>query len=152
MEPTQDADRQSIPRSRTALAAVPAGDARERLLSQLVSDVYGASPPSLRARVLECLLEPVGPLGLVAVAAGAFGSFLHRDSWGRLNVSIDDTLRFSTEQIFELARFVDQMRPEALSQLASLMAENPVCLTTLSGSVLLVALRVWSSPAVAEDD
>ncbi len=133
-----------------ALAAFPAGDARERLLSQLVCEVYAESPPPLRARVLECLLRPVGPLGLVAVAAGAFGSFLHRESWGRLSVSFEDTLRFSSDQVFELARFVDQFRPEALGQLASLMAENPVCLTTLSGSLLLVALRLWV-PAASPD-
>lgn len=152
MEPTHDPARAALDDS--ALAAVPAGDARERMLSQLVCEVYAESPPMLRARVLECLLRPVGPLGLVAVAAGAFGSFLHRESWGRLSVSLDDTLRFSTEQVFELARFVDQVRPEAFGQLASLMAENPLCLSTLSGSLLWVALRVWAPApsAVADSD
>lgn len=152
MEPMQQASSDAAPRSRRALAAIPAGDARERVLSRLVSDVYGESPPLLRARVLECLLLPVGPFGLVAVAAGAFGSFLHRESWGRLHVSIDDTLRFSAEQVFELARFVDQVRPEALGQLASLVADNPLCLATLSGSVLLMALRLWVPAGPSDSD
>lgn len=152
MEQMQEAAEETFPSQRNALAGVPAGDARERRLSQLVSDVYGESPPLLRARVLECLLQPVGPLGLVAVAAGAFGSFLHRESWGRLNVSVDDTLRFSADQIFELARFVDQVRPEALGQLVGLVTESPVCMATLSGSVLLMALRMWVPAASSDSD
>lgn len=152
MEPMHDASSRPLTFAfdAGALAAVPAGDARERLLSQLVCEVYAESSAPLRARVLECLLRPVGPLGLVAVAAGAFGSFLHRESWGRLSVSFEDTLRFSSDQVFELTRFVDQVRPEALGQLAGLMAENPVCLTTLSGSLLLIALRLWV-PATSPD-
>jgi hypothetical protein len=136
-----------------SLAAVPAGEARERLLSQLVSAVYRESPLPLRARLLECLLRPLRPLGLVAVAAGAFGSFLHRESWGRLTVSLDDAVRFSADQVFELAHYVDQVRPEAFAQVAALLTENPVCLTTLSGSLLLLALRTWlpdGTPALAD--
>lgn len=126
-----------------ALIAVPAGEARERVLSQLLSEVYQESAPPLRARLLECLLKPMRPLGLVAVAAGAFGGFLHRESWGRLSVSIDDALRYSADQVFELARYVEQFQPEALHQVAGLMADNPVCLNTLSGTLLLMALRLW---------
>lgn len=126
------------------LAAVPAGEARERLLSQLVSQVYSESPPPLRARLLECLLRPMRPLGLAAVAAGAFGIFLHRERWNGLTVSIDDALRFSADQVFELAHFVDQVRPEAFGAVASLMTENPVCLSTLSGTLLLLALSLWT--------
>lgn len=151
MEPPQDAGQPGLPGDPRALAAIPAGEARERVLSRLVSDVYTEAPAPLRARLLECLLRPVGPLGLVAVAAGAFGSFLHRESWGRLNVSLDDTLRFSADQIFELARFVDQVRPEALGQLSSLMADNPLGMASLSGSLLLMALRMWV-PASPPDD
>ena len=126
-----------------ALAAVPVGEARELVLSQLLSEVYRESPPPLRARLLECLLKPVRPLGLVAVAAGAFGCFLHRESWGRLSVSIEEAVRYSADQVFELARYIEQFQPEALQQVAGLMADNPVCLKTLSGTVLLMALRLW---------
>ena len=134
------------------LASVPVGEARELMLSQLVSEVYRESPPPLRARLLECLLKPVRPLGLVAVAAGAFGGYLHRENWSRLSVSIDDAVRFSADQVFELARYVDQVRPEAFGPVATLMAENPIFLTTLSGSLLLMALRMWVPKATAGSD
>ncbi len=126
-----------------ALASIPAGEARERLLCSLVSDVYSESPPSLRARLLECLLQPVRPLALAAVAAGAFGGFLHRQPWSRLSVSADEALRFSAEQVFELSRYVEQYQPEALRQIASLLTEYPGCLASLSGSWLATALHLW---------
>ncbi len=127
-----------------AIAQVPAGAAREQLLSQLLGEVYRESPPPLRARLLECLLRPVRPLGLVAVAAGAFGSFVHRETWSGLSISVDETLRYSADQVFELARYVGQLQPEALQQVASLMADSPVCLQTLSASLFLMALRLWA--------
>ena len=132
-----------LPTDDGALAAVPVGEAREIMLSQLVAEVYRESEPRLRARLLECLLKPVRPLGLVAVAAGGFSAFLHRESWSRLSVSLDDAVRFTSDQVFELARFVEQVQPEAFQQIAGLMADNPVSVKTLSGTVLLMALRLW---------
>ncbi len=119
------------------------------MLSRLVADVWGESPPPLRARLLECLLRPMRPLGLVAVAAGAFSAFVHRESWDHLRVPLDDAVRFTSDQIFELARFVEQVRPEAFWQLANVMAENGACFETLSATLLLLALRLWVPPAAA---
>lgn len=127
----------------TPIETIPAGEARQVLLSQLVSDVYQEAAPPLRAKLLECLIRPLPPLGLVAVAAGAFGAFLHREHWGQVSVSIDDALHFSAQQIFELAKFVDQFEPEALHQITTLMTENPSYPMTLSGSLLLLALGLW---------
>jgi hypothetical protein len=129
---------------------VPAASATadELVLPQLVSEVYEASTPPLRARLLECLLRPMRPLGLVAIAAGAFGGFVHREPWDRISVPLDDAVRFSAEQVLELARFVEQVQPEALGRLAAIVADNPLALQTLSGSLLLLAARRWL-PAVA---
>lgn len=124
-------------------AGWPAAQTREIALSHLVADVYEAATPPLRARLLECLLRPLHPLGLVAIAAGAFGGFLHRAHWTRFTVSLDDAVHYTSSQIFELARFVDQVQPEVFHQVAALLADNPVCVQTLSGSLLLLALRRW---------
>ena len=82
--------------------------------SRLISRLYVAANRPLRAKLLACLLRPLSPLGLVAIAAGAFGGFLHRSDAGGLRIAIDDVSRFSSEQIGELARFVEQVSPEAL--------------------------------------
>ncbi|WP_442975462.1 hypothetical protein, partial [Salmonella enterica] len=66
------------------------------------------------------------------------------------NVPMDEAVRFTSAQIFELARFVDQVQPEAFRQIAAAMAENPACLKTLSGSLLLLALRRWM-PTATDD-
>jgi hypothetical protein len=42
------------------------------------------------------------------------------------------------------------VQPEAFRQVATLMADNPVCLKTLSGSLLLMALRLWIPVGAAE--
>jgi hypothetical protein len=122
---------------------LPVAEVAEFGVPQLVSEVYREAPPPLRARLLECLLKPVRPLPLVAVAAGAFGTFLHRESWSRVSVSVEDAVRFSAEQVFELARYVEHFQPETFRQIGSLLAENPVCMTTLSGALLLMTLRRW---------
>jgi len=112
-------------------------------IPELIADVYSAATAPLRARLLECLLQPVGPLGLVAIAAGAFGEFLHRGSYKQLAVSLDDAARISADQMLELARYVEQCNPDTFQQIASLLAENPLGIAGLSGSVLLLALQGW---------
>ena len=52
----------------------------------------------------------------VAVASGAFSTFLHR------RVTLDDIARITAEQTAELARFVDQCNPHALRQVLSVLA------------------------------
>lgn len=125
-----------------ALTMSPPGGDGEVALPDLIADLYGASDPPLRAGLLRCLLGPVRPLALVAIASGAFGRFLHRDPWDRLSVSLDDALRFTSEQVCELARFVEQVQPEVFGQVASLVADDPVGLESLSASLLLTAFRV----------
>jgi hypothetical protein len=112
-------------------------------IPELVADVYSAATSPLRTRLLECLLQPVGPLGLVAIAAGAFGEVLHRGSYKRLAVSLDDASRISADQMLELARYVEQCSPDTFQQIASLLAENPLAMTGLAGSALLFALQAW---------
>ena len=82
--------------------------------------------PGVRTRLVACLVRPLSPLGLAAVAAGAFTVVLSRSGQGGLSVAVAvaDVARFSKEQIAELARFVEQVSPEALQQAAGLIADN----------------------------
>ena len=72
---------------------------------------------------------------------------LPSEAWSGLSISVDDALRYSADQVFELARYVGQLQPEAMQQAAGLMADNPVCLQTLSASLFLMALRLWAPAA-----
>lgn len=122
-------------------ASTPA-PGNESPLPRLVSEVFRDSAPALRARLLEQLLRPVRRLGLAAVAAGAFALFLHPQRWRAWGVSVDDAMRFSGEQVLELARFVEQVQPEALTRLAQALLAGGDPLPALGGSLLVLALQL----------
>jgi hypothetical protein len=112
-------------------------------IPELVSRVYRQAPVPLRAKLLECLLRPVGPLALLAIAAGAFARFLYRLQRDAVPISLDDAARITSDHVLELARYVEQCSPEALLKFGSLIAGRPLGFATISGSALLMALSIW---------
>jgi hypothetical protein len=116
----------------------------------LVAALYDEAPASLRQRLLNHLLRPVGPLALVAVAAGAFARLLPPERWSSAQVQLDDVWAIRPEQVLDLARYVEQKAPEMLWRLPEILASSPVMLTTLSGALLLVALRARRPAAAAQ--
>jgi hypothetical protein len=109
----------------------------------LISAVYETAPAPLRTKLLEYLLRPVGPLALVAIAAGAFGHLLYRLRRDAMPISLDDVARITPGHVLELTRYVEQCSPHVLLRIGSLLAANPVGIATISGSVLLIALTAW---------
>lgn len=105
---------------------------------RVIARLYIGADRPLRVQLLACLLRPLNPLGLVAVAAGAFASLLHRDG---VKVTLDEVTRFSGEQIAELARFVEQVEPNALEQFVALNVNNPVALTTFGAAAIALLMR-----------
>lgn len=116
------------------------GDRRSARLARLVCRLYGSAGPALRGSLVACLLRPLGPLGTAGIAAGAFSVALYRHGSDGARAALDDMARFSNEQIFELARFVEQVSPDALHDVARLVAERPVGIAgfTLSAALLLM--------------
>jgi hypothetical protein len=114
----------------------------------LVAALYDEAPPPLRQRLLNHLLRPLGPLALVAVAAGGFARLLPPGRWSSAQVQLDDVWTIQPEQVLDLARYVEQKAPEMLWRLPEIIASSPVMLSTLSGALLLVALRA-RRPALA---
>src|SRR5262245_10173783 len=108
---------------------------------ELVAALYSEVPPPLRQRLLNHLLRPLGPLALVAVAAGAFARLLPPGRWSGAQVQLDDVWTIQPDQVLDLAQYVQQKAPEMLWRLPDILAANPVVLGTLSGALLLMALR-----------
>jgi hypothetical protein len=133
---------------------LPVGDAVELSLPRLLAVAFRESGPVVRARLLECLIRPLRPLGLAAAAAGAFASFLHRESWSGFTVPVEAAARYSAEQIFELATYVEQSAPEALVSLGGLVADHQLMLASpVALLVAWVALRLQGAeraPSSAE--
>lgn len=127
----------------TPLDDVLAPRAGPASLPELVAAAYRQAAVPLRARVLEALTRPLGTLALATIAAGAFANVLYRRSHDAWPVSLDDAARFTQDQVLELARFVEQCSPDALLQVGSMLADNPVGWAGVSGSLLALAIAVW---------
>jgi hypothetical protein len=126
-----------------------ASDAEQQTLqvARLASRLYSAAAPSLRPRLLACLLRPLGTLGAAAVAAGAFAGFMQRGSPTEAGPAIADAARISEAQIGELARFVVQVSPEALQEFARLVAERPLGIAAFSASAAMLLMQRLGSPS-----
>lgn len=116
----------------------------------LVAALYDEAPASLRQRLLNHLLRPVGPLALAAVAAGAFARLLPPRRWSGVQVQLDDVLNIRPDQVLDLARYVEQKAPEMLWRLPEVLSSSPVLLSTLSGALLLMALRARRQPGTRQ--
>lgn len=110
-------------------------------LPPLIAEFYEEAPPTVRVRLLDSLLRPVGPLALVAIATGAFANLLPTMRWRGAQVSLDDVTRISASQVLELARYVEQKSPEILLQLLDLLDGSLLSAGLVSGTLLLIALR-----------
>ncbi len=126
-----------------ARAKPPAAEPERRPdpVPRLISRLYAASDAPLRVRVLQRLLDPLGTLGLAAIAAGAFAGFLQRRGAEGLRVSVDDASRFSSDQIAELVHFVGQVSPESIQSIVGTFADNPVGVTAFGAAAVVLLLR-----------
>jgi hypothetical protein len=116
-------------------------------IARLASRLYAGADALQRSRMLAGLLRPLGPLGLVAVASGAFAGLLTRGG----GPTVDDVGRFSSQQVFELARFVDQVSPDALRQVANTVIANPYGLSTLGAAAAVLLAGALRSRAGGDE-
>ena len=114
--------------------------------ARLASRLYAGASAVQRSRILVTLLKPLGPLALVAVASGAFAGLLDRVSALGATLPIDELGNFTRDQVFELARFVEQVSPDALQQVAGAVGDNPFGVSTLgAAAAVLLANAVRTS-------
>ena len=138
---------------RGAVEANASGVERQSMqVARLASRLYSAAAPSLRPRLLACLLRPLGTLGTAAVAAGAFAGFTQRGAAADAGTGIADAARFSEAQIGELARFVVQVSPEALQEFARMVAKRPMGIAAFSASAAMLLMQRLGSPAASAHD
>jgi len=135
-------------------AAVPTSAVVNGRAPRLLARLYVSANQALRTRLVACLVRPLGPLALASVAAGAFTALLSRSGAGGLSIAIDDAARYSQDQIAELARFVEQVQPDALLQAARLAATaHPTGVGAFSASVaLMLAIELGRGVAPRKRD
>jgi hypothetical protein len=113
---------------------------------RLVARLYAAAGMPLRARLLACLMRPLGPLAVAGVAAGAFAGFLNRRDAASTIIDLDGAARVSTAQVLELARFVEQVDPQALQHFAGLVSGSSLGLAAFSSAALVLLYRTLQAP------
>ncbi|HEV8692083.1 MAG TPA: hypothetical protein VGQ91_17395 [Ideonella sp.] len=116
-------------------------EAGTALVPLYVSGVFREAPTSLRAQLIECLMRPMGALGLVAVANGVFAALRQRHGWHHLQVTLDDATRITGDQILELAAYLQQTAPEVFGQVGDLVSRQPALAGSLSAVLLLHVLH-----------
>jgi hypothetical protein len=127
---------------------------------RLVARLFVAADMPLRARLLAILMKPMGALCIAGVAAGAFTWVLRRGgAVADASLDLEQVGRVSSEQVLELARFVEQVNPQALLDFAALVEASHLGLATFSASALLLLYRALQSgparplaKAIAADD
>ena len=111
--------------------------------ARLAARLYAGATAVQRSRIVTTLCRPLGPLALVAVASGAFAGLLDRASALGGALHVDELAGFTRDQVFELARFVEQASPEALQQVAGSVARNPWGVSALgAAAAVLLATTV----------
>ena len=120
--------------------------------ARLAARLYAGAGTVQRSRIVVTLLRPLGPLALVAVASGAFAGLLNRASALGSALPLDELGHFTREQVFELARFVEQASPDALQQMAGAIAENPFGVSAFgAAAAVLLASTVRTQGDTGEE-
>ena len=122
-------------------ALPPAGTPSTALLPLWTAGLYKEAGTELKTRLIECLMQPMGALGLVAVAGGVFAAVRQRHGWQRLQVTAEDTARVTADHIYQLAGYLQETAPQAFVQLGQLLGEHPAALATVSGVLLWQVIR-----------
>lgn len=132
------------PRSYPTTTLASCGAARGTTSNpRLVARVFAAANQPLRVRLLGCLMQPLGTLGIAGVAAGAFAVFVGRDGSSITRVDIEavaQVAQVTSRQVHELALFVEQVDPQALLQFASLASGSSLALASGFSAAALALL------------
>jgi hypothetical protein len=111
-------------------------------LAAIVASAVAQTSLAFRARALRRLLMPIGPLALAALAGGAFAKYVGYARWSRFSVSLDDAARFTSSQILELVRYIEQSNPKVLEQVMLVLSRDATTMAALGASVAALVMQL----------
>jgi hypothetical protein len=114
-------------------------------LPAIVAGAFDRLNIRLRARMLGRLLASVGPLALAVVGGGAFAKYVAQARWPEIPVSVEDAARATSDQVYELVRYVQQSNPQLLGQLMDVLMRDTVTISALGASVAALTIRRLAS-------
>jgi hypothetical protein len=113
------------------LASVPA----------IIVSAFGKLNLERRASLLGRLLGSVGPLALVVIGGGGFAKYLRNARWPEIPISLEDTARATSSQVYDLVRYVKQSNPRLVDGLLAALSQDAVTMTALGASVAAMTIK-----------
>lgn len=96
----------------------PLAESSADTLVPTVTAYYAQADAPRRARLLQALLRPLGPLALVGIAAGAFASLLPASTrWQGVLITPEAAATIGSDAVRELALYLVQKSPDMLPRL-----------------------------------
>ena len=121
-------------------------EAREaQSLPDIVASAFTRLRLAERARVLRCLLQPIGPMALAVLGGGAFAKYIAQARLPRISISLEDAARVSASQVHELVRYIEQSNPLAIQQVLTVLARDATTMAALGGSVAAIVMQHLAS-------
>jgi len=123
----------------------------------IMASTFGRLNLKRRAHILGLLLGAVGPLALAVVADGAFFKYFRFARWPEVPVSLEDAALASSQQVYDLVRYVEQSNPYLIEDLLAALLQDGMAMTAIGASVATIAImhfwhrnRVTNKPSTWE--
>jgi hypothetical protein len=129
----------SIPATATSVA----GDQTASLVTVL-ADAVPITNLRLRARLLQLLMIPIGPLAMTVLAGGAFAKYAQFARQLPIPISLEDAAHVTSGQVAEIALYLEQSDPWMLAQVVIAISRDPTAMAALGASVA-IAVKLASA-------
>lgn len=114
---------------------------QRRVAPRLMWRLYRQANETMRVQMLACLLHPLNPLSMLAIASGAFAVFIDHKPHADDPRDVGEVSRFSSDQIAALTEFVDQVDHDALERVANLFADHAMEMASSYSASVATLLR-----------
>jgi hypothetical protein len=130
----------------------PGCHASETTIAYMVGKVFETAPLAERSRLLEHLLQPIGVLGLVAVANGIFARIRFRSGWPNPHVRIEDAQNVQASDVIKLVEYVQQVSVQTVDGLAQIVGVTPMMASSAAAALLVTVLVRRARTRRADDN
>jgi hypothetical protein len=130
----------AAPQSPPDVSGAPAS-VEAHSLPAVVANMFTRLHLAHRVRVLRRLLMPVGPMALTVLGGGVFAKYALQARWPRMAVSLEDAARVTSNQVFELVRYVEQSNPLVLQQVMAVLARDATTMAAVGASVTAIVMK-----------
>jgi hypothetical protein len=109
-------------------------------IPQLVAEVFEIAPVSLRVKLLEQLMRPLGVLALAAVSNGLFARICFASGWPEMSIRWEDAQNVQAKDVVALVERVQLASLHSFDGLATILDNSSVLAGSAAAAVLSTVL------------